>query len=260
MLIIDAHNHVWPDRVAGKALAGAVPDMALFGDGTTAGLATAQDEAGIDRSVCLAIANSPERVEAANQYIGSIDRSRFIPFGTVHPDLSPDENLAGLRKHGVHGVKLHPVFQRYQLDDRRLLDVLAGLEGELPVIIHVGEGGGSDGTACTPAMLKALALALPGLSIIACHFGGYHRLAEASEHVLGLPVYLDTSWPPSLATLDPATVREIIRRHGVERVVFSSDWPTASPAAEVRSIRNLGLDEDETNAILGGNMARLLGL
>ena len=56
-----------------------------------------------------------------------------------------------------------------------------------------------------------------------------------------------------------ATVRDLIRRHGVEWVVFSSDWPTASPAAEVEAIRALGLDDDETAAVLGGNMARLLG-
>ena len=59
--------------------------------------------------------------------------------------------------------------------------------------------------------------------------------------------------------LDPVEIRDLIRRHGVERVVFSSDWPTASPKAEVEAIRALGLDDDETAAVLGGNMARVLG-
>src|SRR5437763_8891754 len=118
-----------------------------------------------------------------------------------------------------------------------------------------GRAGGSDGGVCTPMMLKDLALALPSQLIIACHFGGYHRLTEAREHILGLPVFLDTSWPPSLATIDPATVRELIRRQGANRIVFSPDWPTASPAAEVRAVHDLGLDDDETSAILGGNMA-----
>lgn len=259
-MIIDGHNHVWPDAIARKALGGNVPGMDLFGDGTVGGLAKAKQDAGIDRSVCLAVANTPNQVERANEFVGALDRKHFIPFGTIHPGLPPDDNLASLRRHRVMGVKLHPVFQGYRLDDPELYDVLAALEGELPVIIHVGAGGGSDGSPCTPAMLRAIAASFPRLAIIACHFGGYHKLDEASQEVIGLPVHIDTSWPPSVSTVDPATVRELIRRHGPERVVFSSDWPTASPEAELRAIRGLGLDEDETSAILGGNLAGLLGL
>lgn len=259
-MIIDGHNHVWPDAIAGRALSGNVADMVLFGDGTVAGLVAAQEEAEINRSVCLAVANSPDQVEAANRFVGSLDRSRFIPFGTVHPGLPAGENMASLRAHGVAGVKLHPVFQGYRLDDPGLFAVLEELAGELPVIVHVGEGGGSDGSPCTPAMLREIAETFPTLDVIACHFGGYHKLAEAGDQVIGLPVHIDTSWPPSLATVDPAVVRDLIRRHGPERVVFSSDWPTASPKAEVEAVRALGLDEDETEAILGGNLARLLGL
>ena len=69
-----------------------------------------------------------------------------------------------------------------------------------------------------------------------------------------------TSWPPSVATLDPQVVRDLIRRHGVDRVVFGTDWPMTDPAAEIAAIRALGLEPDEEAAILGGNLARLLGL
>ncbi len=257
--IIDAHNHVWPDKVAEKALGGNIPDMEVYGDGKVSGLLTVKQEAGIDLSVCLAVANTPAQVESANRFIGGLDRDHFIPFGTIHPELSPEENLAHLRANKVEGVKLHPVFQKFRLDDPKLFDVLGALAGEFPTIIHVGAGGGGDGSTCTPAMLRDIVLAFPELDVIACHFGGYHMLDDAEQSVIGLPVVLDTAWPPSLAALDPATVRDLIRRHGVERVVFSSDWPTASPAAEVEAIRALGLDDDETAAVLGGNMARLLG-
>ena len=257
--IIDAHNHVWPDKVAEKALGGNIPGMEVFGDGKVSGLLKVKQEAGIDLSVCLAVANTAAQVESANRFIGGLDREHFIPFGTIHPDMAPEENLEHLRANKVEGVKLHPVFQKFRLDDRALWDVLGALAGEFPTIIHVGAGGGGDGSTCTPAMLRDIVLAFPELDVIACHFGGYHMLDDAEESVIGLPVLLDTAWPPSLAALDPATVRDLIRRHGVERVVFSSDWPTASPAAEVEAIRALGLDDDETAAVLGGNMARLLG-
>jgi hypothetical protein len=115
--IVDVHTHVWPDAVAPRALGASIPEMPLRGDGTTAGLVAAQHEAGIDLPVCLSVANTPHQVEGVNNFAGRLDRSRFIPFGTIHPGLSPEENLGFLRAAGVVGVKVHPIFQHYRLDD-----------------------------------------------------------------------------------------------------------------------------------------------
>jgi uncharacterized protein len=88
----------------------------------------------------------------------------------------------------------------------------------------------------------------------------YHRLDEAAEHVVGSPAYLETSWPPSLAGLDAERVRSMIQRHGADRVIFGTDWPMTDPAAELAAVRALGLTAAEEQAILGGNLAALLGL
>ena len=96
--------------------------------------------------------------------------------------------------------------------------------------------------------------------MIACHYGGYHHLDDAMRVLIGQPVYFDTSWPPSLATIDQDVLRSIISSHGSDRVVFASDWPTASPAAEVRALRALGLPADDLALILGGNAERMLTL
>ena len=149
------------------------------------------------------MANTAGQVESANRFIGGLDREHFIPFGTIHPGLTPEENLTHLRSNRVQGVKLHPVFQNFRLDDPKLFEVLAALEGEFPTIIHVGAGGGGDGSTCTPAMLREIALAFPRLQVIACHFGGYHMLEAAEESVIGLPILLDTAWPPSLGGARP---------------------------------------------------------
>jgi predicted TIM-barrel fold metal-dependent hydrolase len=257
-MIIDLHAHVWPDHIARRALRGNIPDMSLVGDGTVTGLLAAAGAAAVDRTVCLAVANTPQQVEPANAFVGGCDRQHLIPFGTVHPSLSPEENLASLERHQVAGVKLHPIFQGYRLDDPALFDVLSALSGRLPVIVHVGAGAGSDGAACTPQMLARIVRTFPSLDVIACHLGGYHMF-EAAEAVRGLNIYLDTSWPPSLDEIDPEAVRTVIRRHGPERVLFASDWPTADPTREIAAVRRLGLRGETTAAILGGNAARLLG-
>ncbi|MFH5821898.1 amidohydrolase family protein [Georgenia sp. AZ-5] len=257
--VLDAHTHVWPDHIAARALAGRVPGMDASFDGTVAGLRAAMDRSGVDRAVVMGIADHARHVHRTNEFIGGLRSERLVPFGTVHPELSVEENLDSLRRHHVHGVKLHPLFQGFSLDDRRIWALLEAFDDEFPVITHVGKGGTPEtDRRATPAMLADIVRTFPRLRLVACHFGGFHRLDEAEEQVVGLPVVLETSWPPTLAGLDAARVREVIRRHGADRIVFGSDWPMSDPATEIEVLRNLGLTEQETAGILGGNLARWL--
>lgn len=258
-MIIDAHTHMWPDAVAKRALAGSVPDLERRGDGTADGLKESMAAAGIDRSVCLAVANDGRAVDKANRFSGSLDPEYFIGFGSVHPELSVEGNINSLREHGLKGVKIHPFFQKYALDDPRMGDIFDALQGEFPVIIHIGSiATASSEGVCSPAMLAELVGRFPRLDVIACHFGGYRQFQAAVDTVVGLPVYLDTSWPPSLAELDPAEVRAVIESHGPQRIVFASDWPMADQSGEIRAIRELGLPDGDVEDILGRNLARLL--
>jgi predicted TIM-barrel fold metal-dependent hydrolase len=170
--------------------------------------------------------------------------------------------MRSLKDNGIVGVKLHPLFQALSLSDPRVRDICAALaEAGMPVISHVGAGGDDDANdRGAPSALRALADALPTLNLIACHYGGYHRLDDAEAHVVGSRVTLETSWPPTLADLDRERIVALIRRHGADRVVYGSDWPMADPAAEIAAIRNLGLTREEEDGILGDNAARLLGL
>lgn len=258
-MILDSHTHVWPDKVAKAALSKPSGELQRKGDGTVDGLVAAMDAAGVDRSVVLGVGNTADRVASANRWVGSLDPARFVGFGSIHPDLSVDENVAGLREHRLKGVKVHPLFQGYALDDRRLVAILDALRGEFAVVIHVGHGGDGHGR-CTPAMLASLVHELPGLDIVACHFGGYRLLEEVEERIVGLPVLVDTSWPPGIGSVDPGRVRRVIERHGPENVIFGSDWPMADPADDVAAIRALGLSDADTDGILGGNLARVLRL
>lgn len=259
MKIIDVHNHVYPDAIAERALSGTLESLEVMGDGKEAGLARAMDEAGISRSVCLAVANTPAQVESANDFVGSLDRSRFIGFGSVHADNDPQANLASLEKNRLCGVKVHPLFQRYGLDDPGLHRTLELLEGKYIVLVHVGDTDDPEMTrGCTPERLAEVVERFPGIDFIACHLGGYRMLDESESTVIGLPVYLDTSWPPSLGNLDGERVKAVIERHGSDRVLFGSDWPMASPRGEIEVVKGLGLSDDDTAAVLGGNMSRLL--
>jgi uncharacterized protein len=259
-MIIDAHCHVWPDEIARKVLADRPVGLDPVHDGTLDGLRRTLDAAGIDMAMTLAVANVGRTVVRTNEFIGRVDRSRFIPFGTVHPDLSVEDNLAALRDNGVVGVKLHPLFQAVAFADARTREILTALaENDIPVIAHVGSGGDADqNERGAPRNLHAMMAEISGLRLIAAHYGGYEVLDEAEQWTVGTGVHLETSWPPSMGTLAPERVTSIIRRHGADRVVFGSDWPMTDPATEIAAVKALGLTPDEESGVLGGNLARLL--
>lgn len=261
-MIIDAHCHVWPDHIARQVLAQRPVGLSPVYDGTLDGLRRQMDQAGIDLAVCLGVAAEARTLRRTNEFIGAIDRRRFVPFGTVHPQLSPEENLASLRENQIVGVKLHPLFQELSFADPRVIDILQALaEARMPVIAHVGEGGDDVANQRgTPASLRAALDDVPDLVLIAGHFGGYHRLDDAEQFIVGSRAILETSWPPTVGELDASRLLHMIRRHGADRVVFGSDWPMSEPAKEISAIRRLGLSDAEQDAILGMNIARVLGL
>src|SRR3954451_19742145 len=246
-MIIDCHMHVWPDHIADAMQSQRPSGMPLRYDGKVSGLLRTMDEVGIDVGLALGVGIKASVVARTNEFIGTVPRDRLVPMGTVHPDLPVEENLRYLKDNGIVGVKLHPLFQDLSFDDPRVLDILAALSEEgMPVVAHVGAG---DDPAANergaPAKLRRIADLLPDLQLIACHYGGYHRLDEAEEHVVGSPGTLETSWPPTMAALDPQRAVAIIPRHGAARVVYGSDWPMAAPAAEIAAIRALPLTAEE---------------
>ncbi|MFV0459559.1 MAG: amidohydrolase family protein [Actinomycetales bacterium] len=259
-LVIDAHTHVWPDKIAALALGGnPVPGLVARGNGTVSGLMDDMSGSGVHISCCMGIANEARHVDRVNEFVAGLLGPGRLGFGTVHVGIDVQENLDSLRRHGITAVKLHPLFQDFALDDPRLWELFEAFGDEIAVITHVGEGGDAyRNSLSSPTMIRDISRQFPELRLMACHFGGYKILDDAEEMLNGADVVLETSWPPSLATLQPDRVRRLIRNHGTERVIFGSDWPMTSPREELDAIRGLGLRDDELTQILGGNLARLL--
>lgn len=261
-MIIDAHAHIWPDAIADIALsANRLPGLKARGDGTVGGLTADMEASGVEMSCCLGIANQARHVDSVNRFVAGLTAENRFGFGTVHVDLSVEENLASLRRHQVRAVKIHPLFQGFGLDHPRLWEIFEAMGDEFAVITHVGEGGSPEtNRLSSPRMIRDIASQFPDLRLMACHFGGYKLLDDAEEMLSGADVVLETSWPPSLKTLRPERVRRLIQSHGAERIVFGSDWPMTSPAEEIAVIDALGLSDTDVKRVLGGTMARMLGI
>ena len=265
MRIIDSHCHIYPEKIATRAVA-AVEDF--YGglprqpwDGTAQALVRSGRAAGISHFVVFSVATNPHQVSSINRFISrSVQESggAMTGLGAMHPD-SDDfaRDLEELQALGLKGVKLHPDIQHFNADDPRCMEICRLCEeAGLPVCIHAGDRryGYSN-----PDRLVKLSRAFPALKLIAAHLGGWSLWEEASQRLADYPnVLVDCS--SSLYWLRPETARGIIRSYGAERVLFGTDYPFWPQDLEIRDLLALDLTEAEYENIFWRNAARLYGL
>lgn len=240
----DCHTHLFHPKIAEKALAqlnahyGIVP----IGTGVLDDLLARADRAGIERVVVHTAATDPSQVIPANNWALDLMRqsNRVIAFGTLHPDYpEPEKELDRLRRAGVQGLKFHPDFQGFFLDDPRFYRLMEAIGDEFTLMIHVGDVLPPEQNPSCPVKLARLRREFPGPAIIAAHLGGYTHWKWAVEHLAGLDVYMDTS--SSLSFVDDETLRALIARHPVDRLLFGSDYPLFDPGDEMQLVeRRLG--------------------
>ena len=258
--IIDAHCHIYPQKIAAKAVTaiGAFYGIRMAEDGTADSLVKEGSSIGVEKYVVHSTATTVHQVRSINEYIyGEMQaHPEFIGFMTLHNEMEDEaieEEVALAISRGMKGVKLHPDFQKFRIDDaENLYRVTAG---RLPVLLHMGDRR-YDFSA--PERLRKMALKYPDQIFIGAHFGGY-SVWDKVECLKDLPnVYFDTS--SSLFALDKERAADLIRRFGHHRYFFGSDFPMWRHDEELRRFLALPLTEEEREDILFNNAAKLLGV
>jgi len=263
-MIIDVHTHIYPDHVvartvdAVKARAG----VQAYTDGTVDGLLRSMHEAGIDISVASNIATKPEQVDSIHQWLLAIGHPGIFLLATVHPDLPIAPDLVGsLKAQGFKGFKVHPDYQDFFVDERRIFPFYESAEAEgMPILFHVGVDPGLPHTVhATPQRLARVHREFPQLRIIAAHMGGQDMYEEAEEYLLGRDIYMDTSFV--LRKMPMPLLERFFTRHSVERFLFGTDSPWMDQQEELQFFFSLPFfTADAKEKITGTNTARLLGL
>lgn len=260
-MIVDLHAHCFPDQLAPRALsilaerAGTEP----YFNGTVSGLRMVMDEAGIDRAVLQPIATKPGQTVGVNRWAISVQEERIISFGTIHPETQGwQDELKGLVGAGIKGIKFHPNYQDFMVDDPKLFPLYEAIfTAGLMVLFHSGvDLWYPDTNQCHPRQLKKVLTLFPGATIIAAHMGGFRCWEAVEENLLGTDLYFDTAY--SLGELGVERMEKLIRAQGVEKILFGTDSPWSSPQAEIANLKTLKLTAEEQQMILGGNARRLL--
>lgn len=260
--VIDVHTHVFPDDVAARAIGSMVARTGLRAhyDGTLAGLLGAMDRAGVGVSVLAPVATKPSQVRGINDWTAARLSDRIRGLGALHPAMDdPVSEVARIAALGLAGIKLHPEFQAFHPYDERMRPVYdACARHGLLVLFHAGEDPNFETVSGEPEVFARLAEEHPDTTFVLAHMGGYRRWERALDALAGADVYLDTSHATEL--LEASELRDMIRAHGVRKVLFASDGPWTDAAAALAALRACGLAEEELERVCWSNAAELLGI
>ncbi len=226
--IIDVHTHVFPEKIAMRAVAnvGDYYSINMGENGTLDGLMKSAME--LDASFVVSnAALKVENVRHGNDFLfecAKANPDKVFPLGSVHQDMNISEictELEYIKENGGRGLKLHPDFQHFKIEDPKMFPIYEGAQSlRLPILFHVGD---ENTLNSTPKAVRFIADKYPDLEIIAAHMGGYMAWDEAEEYLVGSRVYMDTS--DSLLVLPEERVFRMINNHGADRIMFGSDFP-----------------------------------
>ena len=261
--VIDAHCHVYPEKIAAAAV-GATD--AFYGvkssfDGSTETLLAQMKQSGVDHCLVQSVATTPKQVKSINNFIAktvSETNGAFTGLGTLHPDsddLQGDVNeILALN---LKGVKLHPDTQKFKIDDYRCLKIYELCEKhKLPILMHTGD---SRYDYSNPNRLLPILEIYTSLVIVGGHFGGYSLWDKAAKKLSGMPnFYVDTS--STMAFIGAEKAKELIKIYGADHVLFGSDYPMYPQKTELERLANMKLSENEYKMIFSQNAKKVFSL
>ncbi len=254
-VVIDGDCHISPTPQGGNSI-------------TADELIRRMDRAGVSQAVTwLQPPYRRDETAASNAYVAEAARrfpDRILGFGWCDPHLGVPQAVDDVRRfmeeYGFHGVKLNGAQNSFKIDDPTLA---------MPIVEAVARAGavlalhvGADAFENThPMRVATIARTYPELRILVVHMGGvgHHDLSAAAIEVAAAH--------PNLTLIGsevrPYPILEAIRRLGADRVAFGSDTPFEPMHVELAKYRALldgEVSAEEQARVLGGTLARLLGL
>ena len=263
MRILDVHAHIYPPKIEAKA----VNAIREFYDrpymahrGAADALLESGRNAGVTDYLVFSTATVPHQVKSINDFILGVtaEHPEFIGAGTIHVDY--EDNLGEMERiynAGLRGIKFHPDFQKFNIDDERLFPSFELLEDKgMFFITHSGD---PRYPFSHPERVARVAKRFPKLKIIAAHFGGWMTWDIARRCLAQLPnVYIDTSSTYGFGGKEPMI--EGFKAFDNTHIFFGCDYPMWDHKDELEVLYSLGFDDTTLKNVLYNNFARFYGL
>jgi predicted TIM-barrel fold metal-dependent hydrolase len=266
--MIDFHAHIYPDNLADGVIQKLVG--AAFGntgvktgtDGTKADTLKYFKENGVEKFVVLNIATREKQHKNVNDFAIELDKEpEIISFGSVYPTSGSFEpELLRLKAAGIKGIKLHPEYQNFEVNDRRAFRVYEMCRDlDLIISFHAGyDLAYMDSLNCPAEKAREVVDNFPNNKFVFAHFGGYLIFDEVLEHLAGKNVYFDTAFVSLRDREYIPALNKIIKKHGAEKFLFGSDTPWMRVKNSIDLIDALALTAAEKDLIFDENAKNLL--
>jgi uncharacterized protein len=218
-----------------------------------------------------------KRIKGQNEWACSVGNknARLIPFIGIQKILGENGIVdeVGLRlRNGAKGIKIHPGFNHFYPNDRVFWPFYEMCQQlRVPVISDSGffPGDETGKDYGQPFHFTEVLREFPRLILVLAHIGGafWDQRIELSLHYHN--VYFDTAqgFAPLLKvpTDDSRRLSEIdavrvMRKIGVERIMFGSDGPACDFLPQLEQILRLALTDEEKELILRENAKRILNI
>ena len=212
-----------------------------------------EDAAGIEYAVVMPM---PTRKPSnAALYETAHAERRAVLCCQVNPNdgaAAFDEIRQSATEWGMRVLKIMPAIYQVHLTGQ-VASELMQLARELGLVVNIHSGS----EISHPLAIGALARRFPDVPVLMDHMGYREWVSDAIEVARDTPnVYLGTT----IAAFEPMTVARAVDAVGPERVVYGSNWPNLYSDLAVQALQRWGFDARTEALILGGNLARILGV
>ncbi len=265
VMIIDFHTHIFPDKIAEKAIKSLAEEINYLYKPVTMGskseLLQKMDEWGIDVCVAQPVITKPSQHIKTNDFAKEATDKRIISFGGIHPhtdDFKRDvDYVVSL---GLPGIKLHPEYQDFRVDDPEMMKIYDYiLSKDLMILFHAGaDPAYKPPFRSSPEAFRRVLDEMKGGVIIAAHLGGHAQWDDVEKYLVGTDIYLDTSMGTEYYPTEQFL--RIVRSHSSEKILFGSDSPWSCAKTEIEKIKSLPLTNKEKDDILGNTARKLLNI
>lgn len=214
----------------------------------------------------------------ANEDAAGVEYAVVMPMPTPKPDnhalyetahdqrrailccqVNPNEGEAALREieqsatsWGMNVLKIMPAIYQLRLTGP-IAHALMTKARDLKIVVNIHSGS----EISHPLQIGALCRRFPEVTVLMDHMGYREWLSDAIEAARDNPnLYLGTT----IASFEPTTIARAIAELGPERVVYGSNWPNLYSDLAVDAIKRQRLGKEAEALVLGGNLARILGM
>lgn len=266
MPLIDFHVHAFPDKVAPNAVAALIKAVGPINhtDGTLADtIRMQQEELGTSRFVLYNIPTTPHQQRRANDFVLAANGGgdgHIISFGSLHPKAEDAmEELHRLIDAGLRGIKFHPEYQDFDIDDPAVYPLYEAIaKAGLVMTFHGGEDPAFRGRTHSSAQRTArMVRDFAGAKIVVAHMGNTEDGTEPLEYLCGADCWLDTSMASQF--MPRRQFEAIVKAHGPDKIVFATDCPWGGKET-YDTVASLPISAEDKEKIFWRNACGLLGL